>query len=138
MRALPFIAAAALAGVAFAAAPASLTAAPLGSASKDLTRQTQTSVPTLLQDVQARRGGRVGRGGRGGGRVGRGGRGGRGGGGNFGAAAAGAAIGLAIGIMASEAARQNDAVEYCIKRYRSYNPQTGTWIDRHGRVHRCP
>jgi hypothetical protein len=71
-----------------------------------------------------------------GGRGGR--RGGGGGGNNIGAAATGAAIGLAIGIIATEAARHQQAVQYCIDHYRSYNPQTGIWVDRHGREHRCP
>ena len=59
--------------------------------------------------------------------------------GDAGAAAAGAAIGLAIGaIAAGEAARREQAVEYCMQRYRSYNPETGIWIDRRGRPHQCP
>ncbi len=130
---VPLITAAALAGLAFVVAPAAVSAAPLGSVSKDLSLQAQTSAPSLLQQVQQRRGNR------GGARVGRRGGGRGGGGGNIGAAAAGAAVGLAIGaIIAGEAARQNQGVEYCMRRYRSYNPQTGTWVDLHGRVHRCP
>ncbi len=125
---IALIAAAALAGLTFAAAPSSVGAAPLAGATKDITQQAQSSGPEWLQQVQVRRG-RGGRVVRGGGRRGN----------DIGAAAAGAAIGLAIGaIVASEAARQNQAVEYCMQRYRSYNPQTGTWIDRRGRVHRCP
>jgi hypothetical protein len=129
---VPLIVATALAGMAFVAAPPSASAAPLGGVSKNFAQQAQMSTPSVVQQVQRRgRGGRVVRGG--------GGRRGGGGGGNVGAAAAGAAIGLAIGaIIASEAARQQNAVEYCMRRYRSYNPQTGIWIDRHGRAHRCP
>ena len=132
---VPLIAAAALAGVAFVMLPPAASAAPLSGASKNLAQQTQMSTPDIVLKVQRRGRGRGGRVGRGGGRRGGGG----GGGGNVGAAAAGAAIGLAIGaIIASEAARHNQAVEYCMQRYRSYNPETGLWVDRHGRVRRCP
>lgn len=59
--------------------------------------------------------------------------------GNAGAAAAGAIFGFALGsIIADQAARHRDAVEWCLRRYRSYDPETGTWIDNKGRVRRCP
>ena len=61
------------------------------------------------------------------------------GGGDGGAVAAGAIIGLALGaIIASQATQYNRSVEWCVQRYRSYNPRTGTWVDYHGRVHHCP
>lgn len=56
-----------------------------------------------------------------------------------GAAAAGAIIGMAIGAMiASQAAQYNRSVEWCLRRYRSYDPRTHTWIDYHGRTRYCP
>ena len=94
-------------------------AAPLAGIAKFLSQQ--TSGNSLVQQVQRRRG----RGGRGGG--------------DAGAAAAGAIIGLGLGaIIASEAARREQGVEYCMRRYRSYNPETGIWIDRRGQPHQCP
>lgn len=90
-------------------------AAPLAGIAKFLSQQ--TSENSLVQKVQRRRRGR----------------------GDAGAAAAGAIIGLGIGaIIASEAARREQAVEYCMQRYRSYNPETGIWIDRRGQPHQCP
>jgi hypothetical protein len=76
---------------------------------------------------------------------GRGGGGGRGGG--WGGDGVGAAIGLGVGaaiiggaIAASQAeeARRQDAVGYCMQRYRSYNPETGTYIGRDGMERPCP
>ena len=29
-------------------------------------------------------------------------------------------------------------VAYCARRFRSYDPSTGTYLDRHGIPHRCP
>jgi hypothetical protein len=144
---VPLIGAVALVGIAFAATPPSVSAAPLGGISKNPVLQAQSSDFSAQQKPKKAGGPRVGAKKGGGGRVvgkGRRGpvvRGGgprRGGGGNVGAAAAGAALGLVIGIIATEAARQQQAVQYCINHYRSYNPQTGIWIDRHGRKHRCP
>lgn len=61
------------------------------------------------------------------------------GGGDAGAVAAGAIFGLALGaIIASQASQYNHSVEWCMSRYRSYNPRTHTWIDYHGRVRYCP
>jgi hypothetical protein len=60
-------------------------------------------------------------------------------GGNGGAVAAGAIIGLALGaIIASQASRYDRTVEWCMRRYRSYDPRTGTWVDYHGRIRYCP
>lgn len=78
---------------------------------------------------------------------GRGWGGGRGRGGGWGGPGVGAAIGLGVGaaivggaIAASEAeaARRRDAAGYCMQRYRSYNPETGTYIGRDGRERPCP
>ena len=56
-----------------------------------------------------------------------------------GAAVAGAIIGMAIGAMiASQAAQYNRSVEWCMRRYRSYDPRTHTWIDYKGRIRYCP
>lgn len=72
------------------------------------------------------------------------GRGGRGGGrgrgrGNVGAAiGAGVAIGIIGGAIAADQARRQNAVEYCMRRFRSYNPNTGTYIGRDGYEHPCP
>jgi BA14K-like protein len=71
---------------------------------------------------------------------GRGWGGGRGrGGGNL-----GAAIGIGIGaaviggaIAAGEAQRQN-SVNYCLQRFRSYDPQSGTYLGNDGYRHPCP
>lgn len=51
--------------------------------------------------------------------------------------AAGAIIG---GIIASEGARRadSDAVAYCARRFRSYDPQSMTYLGRDGYRHRCP
>ena len=116
----------ALIGISLLVSPAPTMAAPLaGAMSKDMVTQTDSN--SLVIQVQRRRGGRGGGGGGGGG------------GGNAGAAAAAGIIGLAIGaIIASEAARQQQGVEYCMQRYRSYNPETGIWIDRRGNPHQCP
>src|SRR3990172_4498117 len=90
-------------------------AAPLAGIAKFLSQQ--TSGNSLVQQVQRSRGIRRGRG-------------------DARAAAAGAIIGLGLGaIIASEAARREQGVESCIQRSRSYNPETGTWVDRRGRVH---
>jgi len=63
---------------------------------------------------------------------------GRGGGG------VGAAIGLGVGaaiiggaIAASEAQRQNN-VNYCLQRFRSYDPGSGTYLGNDGFRHPCP
>uniref|UniRef100_Q07NG5 Lectin-like protein BA14k n=1 Tax=Rhodopseudomonas palustris (strain BisA53) TaxID=316055 RepID=Q07NG5_RHOP5 len=88
--------------------------------------------------AQRGRGGGGGRGGgfRGGGR-------GRGGGGGAGAAVglgiAGAIIGGAIIASQAEQARAaENAAGYCMRKYRSYNPETGTYIGRDGLERPCP
>ena len=131
---LPLFSAAVL-GVSLLILPVPSSAAPFGGLSAALPVQAQSFDGARVQKVQARRGGRRGAARRGGGR--RGGR--RGGGNNAGAVAAGAIMGIAIGaIIANQAAQHNRSVEWCMHRYRSYNPRTGTWVDYHGRVHYCP
>jgi hypothetical protein len=56
----------------------------------------------------------------------------------------GAAIGIGIGaaviggaIAASEAQRQN-SVNYCLQRFRSYDPGSGTYLGSDGFRHPCP
>ena len=49
-------------------------------------------------------------------------------------------VGAAIvgGAIAADQARRSDAVEYCMRRFRSYNPETGTYIGFDGLEHPCP
>ena len=76
-----------------------------------------------------------GRGRGGGGR----GRGGRGGGGGVGAAiGAGVAIGIIGGAIAADQARRSNAVDYCLSRYRSYDPRSGTYLSNDGYRRPCP
>jgi hypothetical protein len=56
----------------------------------------------------------------------------------------GAAIGIGIGaaviggaIAAGEAQRQN-SVNYCMQRFRSYDPRSGTYLGNDGNRHPCP
>ena len=53
----------------------------------------------------------------------------------------GAAVIIGGAIAAAEAeaaARRQDAVSYCMSRFRSYNPETGTYVARNGQVRTCP
>jgi hypothetical protein len=143
MRA-PLIGAVALAGIAFVVTPPSVSAAPLSGVAKAVTQQTQTTDFSAQKKPKKGGGQKVGGKKGGGPKVGgkKGGPGpaaGRGGSGsNIGAAATGAAIGLAIGVILNEAARQQQAVQDCIDQHPSYNPNTRIWVDRHGGQHRCP
>lgn len=126
---LSMTAAAAVIGASLLAMPAPASAAQFSGFSSGLPLQAQSFDNSLVHKVQRR-----GRPGRRGPR-----RGGRRGGGNAGAAAAGAIMGLAIGAMiAGQAAQHNRDVEWCMRRYRSYDPRTGTWVDYHGRIRHCP
>lgn len=82
-----------------------------------------------------------GRGGGWGGR-GRGGGWGRGRGGGGVGAAVGIGVGAAIigGAIAASAAEQQrrDAVNYCMQRYRSYDPNSGTFLANDGQRYPCP
>ena len=71
------------------------------------------------------------------------GRGARGGGGRGGGRGVGVGVGIAAGIIggaiiADQYRRRDDAVAYCAQRFRSYNPETGTYIGRDGFEHPCP
>ena len=72
--------------------------------------------------------------GRGGGRGG-----GRGRGGGVGAAV-GIGIGAALlgGAIAASAAERQNAINYCMQRFRSYDPQSGTYLGNDGYRHPCP
>jgi tetrahydromethanopterin S-methyltransferase subunit F len=118
---LPLISAAVL-GASLLVPPAPASAAQFSGLSTSLPAQAQSFDSSLVQEVRYR-GRRYYRSHRSDG----------------GAAAAGAIIGLALGaIIASQATQYNRSVEWCMQRYRSYNPRTGTWIDYKGRVRRCP
>lgn len=89
-----------------------------------------------VSPAMAQRGrGRGGGGGRGGGR-------GRGGGGRGVGIGVGIAAGIIGGAIAADAARrraaEEDAVEYCMQRFRTYNPNTGTYIAKGGVERPCP
>lgn len=75
--------------------------------------------------------------------------GGRGRGRGWGGPGVGAAVGLGVGAaiiggaiaasQAEEARRQQQgAMDYCMSRYRSYNPETGTYIAKGGIERPCP
>ena len=69
------------------------------------------------------------------------GRGGRGRGGRGGGWVAPAIIGGAIiggAIIANEARRRDDAVAYCMQRYRSFDPESMTYMGFDGLRHPCP
>ncbi len=53
----------------------------------------------------------------------------------LGGLAAGAIIG---GAIANSQARANDAIAYCAQRYRSYDPNSGTYLGYDGNRHPCP
>ena len=98
-----------------------------GAAATDLAVQSIARAP-LIQ-VQHRRGG----GHRGGGYRGHGGS-----GDGAGAAAAGAAIGLFLGAVIATEAQRQQAISYCARRFRSFDPNSMTYVGRDGRRHRCP
>ena len=57
----------------------------------------------------------------------------------------GAAIGLGVGaaivggaIAAGAAQQQQNAVNYCMQRFRSYDPRSGTYLGNDGYRHPCP
>ncbi|KPG00175.1 hypothetical protein IP86_07410 [Rhodopseudomonas sp. AAP120] len=49
-----------------------------------------------------------------------------------------AIVGGAIAASAAEQARRDDAINYCASRYRSFNPETMTYIGKDGRARPCP
>lgn len=110
-------------GICLLVAPAS--GAPLaGAVSKGLVPQAQSGDSSLLVQVQHRRGGWRGGHHRGGG--------------DGGAVAAGVIGGLLLGAIIASEAQRGRSVQYCIQRYRSYDPNSQTYVGRDGRRHRCP
>jgi len=114
--------------------PAYASAAAIGAGARNLLDQ--PSAPLLLQVQDRHHGGGGGHRGGGGGHH----RGGGGGGGDdgAGAAAAGAAIGLFLGAVIATEAQRQQAISYCAHRFRSYDPNSMTYVGRDGRRHRCP
>ena len=101
-------------------------AVPLGTTAGSIPALAQAQQDSMVIQVQRRRG-RVG----------------RGGGGGVGAGVAAGIIGAVIGgMIVNEAARQqeatDEAVAYCMRRFRSYDPSTGTYMGRDGQPHPCP
>ena len=116
-----FSVAGAVVGICLLVVPVS--AAPLaGAVSKNLVPQAQSVDSSLLVQVQHRRGGW------------------RGGhhGGDGGAVAAGVVGGLLLGAIIANEAQRNRGVDYCMQRYRSYDPNSQTYLGRDGRRHSCP
>ena len=107
------------------AAPA--VAAPLGAAMpKNITAQAQNGDDTLVTHVQYRRGYRGGYRHRDRGDDGAG-------------IAAGIIGGLMLGaIIANQSQRGGRTVDYCMRRFRSYDPNSGTYLGNDGYRHRCP
>jgi hypothetical protein len=62
-----------------------------------------------------------------------------GGGGDIGAAI-GLGIGAAVigGAIAAQEAQQQEAIGYCMRRFRSYDPESMTYLGRDGLRHPCP
>lgn len=60
----------------------------------------------------------------------------RGGGG--GAVAAGILGGLLLGAIIANSAQQQRGTDYCARRYRSYDPYSGTYLGYDGYRHPCP
>jgi hypothetical protein len=118
-----------LLGAGLLALPVPAGAAPIsGAMSAGLASQAQSGGDPLLIQVQHRPHG--GGGHRGGGH--------RGGGGNGGAVAAGILGGLFLGAIIANQAQRSNAVEYCMRRYRSYDPRSGTYLGYDGYRHPCP
>lgn len=51
---------------------------------------------------------------------------------------AGVALGAAAASAAQNAQSEREAVAYCMQRYRSYDPRTGTYLGYDGYRHPCP
>jgi hypothetical protein len=100
---------------------------------KDLAVSAQPGDPATVIQVQHRRpppgGGGPRRGGGGGGHRG---------GSDGGAVAAGVLGGLLLGAIIANEAQRNRGVDYCARRFRSYDPYSQTYLGRDGYRHRCP
>lgn len=127
----PLLAAALIAGT------TPIAAAPAGAAPVMDPMHLRNAAPSMTETVQYRRGhggGWHGGGWRRGGHYY-----GRGGGWGWGAPAAGFAAGAIIGgAIASQNAAGADAVDYCLQRFRSYDPASGTYLGYDGMRHPCP
>ena len=100
-------------------------AAPLsGGLSKAMLAQSTSADDALVTPVQYRRGYR------GGYRRDRG--------DDGGAVAAGIIGGLVLGAIIANQAHQGRTVDYCVRRFRSYDPGSGTYLGNDGYRHRCP
>jgi hypothetical protein len=60
------------------------------------------------------------------------------GGGGGGAVAAGVIGGLILGAVVANAAQRQQAINYCAQRYRSFDPNSMTYVGRNGQRYRCP
>ena len=126
---LPLAVTSVIAAVAMLAAPA--TAVPLtGALPKDFTAQAQAGGDPLVVQIQHRRGprGAPSHGGYRGGHRGDDGAG----------IAAGVIGGLLLGAIIANEAQRSRGVDYCMRRFRSYDPQSGTYLGNDGYRHRCP
>lgn len=123
MRTAKFLAAALVAATAVIALPQSATSAPLMT---DTILSGAVSASSGVENVQYYRRGYYGHRHHG-----------------YGGTAAGVGIGLAAGailggaIAASQAQAQQNAA-YCAQRYRSYDPRSGTYLNRDGNRYPCP
>jgi len=123
MRTAKFLAAALVAATAAIALPQSATSAPLMT---DTILSGAVSASSDVENVQYYRRGYYGHRHHG-----------------YGGTAAGVGIGLAAGailggaIAASQAQAQQNAA-YCAQRYRSYDPRSGTYLNRDGNRYPCP
>ncbi len=59
------------------------------------------------------------------------------GGGDGGAVAAGAIFGLILGGIIANQAQRQQAIDYCSRRFRSFDPNSMTYLGRDGFRHRC-
>jgi hypothetical protein len=122
----------ALIGIGFAAVAVPAIAAPIsGAMAKDPVAQAFHGEDSLFIQVQRRRGhsrhdDRRHRG--------------RDRGRDDGAAAAGLLGGLFLGAIIANQAQQNRQgdIDYCMQRFRSYDPRSGTYLGHDGYRHRCP
>ncbi|MDP1907865.1 MAG: BA14K family protein [Hyphomicrobium sp.] len=121
---LPLAVTSVMVAIALLAVPA--TAAPLtGAFSKDLVAQSQAGDDSQVLQVQYRRGYRDGYRHRDRGDDGAG-------------VAAGVLGGLMLGAIIANQAQQGRSVDYCMRRFRSYDPSSGTYLGNDGYRHRCP
>ena len=126
MRSIPLFIVA-LIGLGFSAMAVPATAAPFGDAlSKNLTPGAGLNENSSIIQVQYRRGRRGGYYDR------------RRGGGDGGAVAAGILGGLVLGTIIANQAQPQRSVQYCVQRFRSYDPRSGTYLGYDGYRHRCP